>query len=153
MPIMFSKKIIFTSLAALSFATPFVAHADDLTIINNTNYDSTSIINNGPCSDMLRDHGVTHPHSTNQVPQKTFAAACIRNKQNCTAAVYMTNNCNSTPGANPVAIVIVDVNTGIKSVTPTSTPQGFTVAGNGFAATIAGGPAIQKNWFQRIFGL
>lgn len=143
------KKKTFTYCVALSFLMPLYVTAADLTIINNTNHDSTSLINNGACSDILGANGITRAHSTNVVPESVIAKGCITNKRNCQANVHMTSNCTGPA----VATVLLDVKTGIKSVTPSGNTQGYVVSGNGFTASIDGGPAIQKNWFQRLFGL
>ena len=131
----------------LSVSIPAVSAAS-LTIINNTNHDSTSILNNGACSDILGPSGISHAHNTNVVPEAILNKGCIFNKANCKAEVHMTNNCSGPA----IATVTFDVKTGIKSVVPGNTSEGYAVSGNGFTASLDGGPAM-KNWFQKVLGL
>lgn len=140
------KKKLFISL--LSLTIPIISIADPLTIINTTNQDSTSVLNGGPCSDILGEKGITRAHRTNVVDEDIIKKkACKFNKINCKTEVHMTNNCSGPV----VAIVILDVNTGIKSV-QVDPAQGYNITGNRFTALIEGGPA-HKNWFQRMLGL
>lgn len=135
-------------MTALSLAIPSFAMANDLTIINNTNAESTSVINNGACSNILGPAGVTHAHSTNVVTEAFITKGCIFNKNNCKAEVHMTNNCTGPVIAN----VIFDVKTGIKQIETVANSDGYVVSGSGFTASFDGGPA-GKNWFQRLLGL
>lgn len=134
-------------LSLVSLLTSFSVMASDLTIVNNTNRDSTSVINNGPCSDILGASGITHAHSTNVVPENMIYKGCISNRTNCRADVHMTSNCTGPT----VAVVIFDVKRGIKSVQPVDTSQGYTISGNGFTATMDGGPSF-KHWLRHFFG-
>ncbi|OGT54084.1 MAG: hypothetical protein A3F43_05645 [Gammaproteobacteria bacterium RIFCSPHIGHO2_12_FULL_42_10] len=134
----------------ISFVTTIIClplctvEAGDLTIINNTGHDSTSVINNGPCSaNILGDVGITHAHTTNVVPETTVIKACIFNKSNCTAAVHMTNNCSGPV----VATVVLDVKKGIKEIRSSSTSEGYVMSGSNFTATLEGGPTHQT-WLQ-----
>jgi hypothetical protein len=142
------KKKVLTSLVIVSVSMPLLAMAADLTIINNTNQDSTSIINGGPCSNILGASGVTRAHTTTVVPEYVIKRACIFNKSNCQADVHMTDNCSGPT----IAKVVFDVNSGIKSVTPVNTSLGYSVSGNSYAASINGGPT-SKNWLQKFLGL
>jgi len=85
-------------------------HAQTLYIHNNTDFPSTTVANNGPCSSILKD-GVTQPHSTNPVSEGSLKAACIKNKENCDARVYLTSNCTGPVTAK----VVFSITTGIKS--------------------------------------
>lgn len=129
---MLKKTMLVSFIAACSM--PLIAQAADLTIVNNTNRDSTSVINNGACSTILGEHGITRAHSTNVVPSMTVAFACLMNRSNCRADVYMTNNCSGPV----VATAFFDVKTGIKSVTMYD--NSYAVSGGGFGITITGGP-------------
>lgn len=142
------KKKSLIGLMMFAMNIPSITLAASLTIINNTNYDSTSILNNGACSDILGASGISRAHSTNIVPEATLNKGCIFNKVNCKAEVHMTNNCSGPA----IATVIFDIKNGIKNVVPSNTPAGYSVTGSGFIASIDGGPAM-KNWFQKIFGL
>lgn len=102
------KSVMFATLISL----PLMSFAGDLTLVNNTNQDSTSVINNGVCSTILGSTGITKAHSTNVVPESKINLACILNRSNCKADVYMTNNCTG----KVVATVVMDTKKGIKSV-------------------------------------
>lgn len=128
------KKTMLVSLI-VAISSPFLASAADLTIVNNTNRDSTSVINHGACSTILGSHGITPAHSTNVVPSKIVTFACLLNRSNCRADVYMTNNCSGPV----IATASFDVNSGIKSIDILD--PSFTVSYSGFAITISGGPA------------
>lgn len=116
---------------------PLMVNAADLTIVNNTNRDSTSIINGGACSTILGAHGITRAHSTNVVPSSVVTFACLANRSNCKADVYMTANCTGPV----VATAYFDTKSGIKVVTLHD--NSYTVTGGGFQVTIDGGPAAR----------
>jgi len=141
------NKLLF-GLLTLSIAVTSIAVAGDLTIINNTNHDSTSVINGGACSNLLGSEGVTKAHSSNVVPEKIINKACMFNRINCRAEVHMTNDCSGPV----VAIVTFDVRTGIKNVTLVNQSEGYIASGSGFTASIEGGPA-KKNWLQTLFNI
>ena len=130
----------FSKLRLISFtlacAASMVAHAEAVTIVNNTNRDSTSIINNGSCSTVLGSSGITRAHTTNVVPEMKMKLACIRNSKNCIADVYMTDNCTG----NKIATAVFDVSTGMKSITIID-PQ-YNITASGFTVVIDGGPAF-----------
>ncbi|MBV9575565.1 MAG: hypothetical protein JO149_02955, partial [Gammaproteobacteria bacterium] len=115
---MLFRKKFFSNVLVISISSlPFLADAGnyastDLTIVNNTKNYSTSVINNGPCSTILGDIGVTKPNSTSIVPSDEVKFACTLNESNCAADVYMTNNCSGPK----IATVIFDTDAGIKSV-------------------------------------
>lgn len=116
-----------------SFLTilPFAAVAGDLVINNHTDFDSTSVINNGACSTILGEIGISRAHTdSNVVPDKKIRFACFANKHNCHADVYMTDNCTG----EKVATVLFDVDTGIKSIQMSSTK--FAITGSGFTTTM-----------------
>lgn len=118
------KKIMAFGLLGFGLVSTAFA-ASDLTIVNNTNNDSTSIINNGICSNTLSG-GVTKAHSTNVVKKTVIGLACLGHASNCKADVYMTNNCSG----NKVASVVFDTGSGIKSITMNS--NNFHISGSGF---------------------
>jgi len=97
-----------------------------LTIHDNTDFPSTTIANNGPCSSILSD-GVTQAHTTNVVSEKSIKAACILNKENCDARVYLSNNCS---GAF-IAHVVFSINTGIKKI-DNEAGSDYCIKGSGF---------------------
>lgn len=102
-------------------AAPVFAQA--LTIVNNSNSPSTSIINNGICSSQLGSDGVTQPHTTHVVNDKIIALACFANPSNCKADVYMTNNCSGPL----VATAVFDTKNGMKSIKNFSDKYKFTI--------------------------
>jgi hypothetical protein len=104
------KKIILISSLILSTT----AHAD-LTIVNNTDFDSTCVVNDGMCSNELGDSGITHAHTSNLIEQIQLYIACGISTSNCKADVYMTPDCSGPV----VGTVILDLNDGISQVTAT----------------------------------
>jgi len=120
--------------AAFIAASPFQAQAGDLVIINNTRFDSTSITNNGFCSaTILGEAGITRAGKTNVVADAKIRKACLFNKHQCRAAVYMTANCSGPK----VADVMFDVDTGIQSVTMTDADSNpFIISGTGFTTIL-----------------
>lgn len=114
------KAFVGNMLAAL--LSTGMAHASNLTIVNNTDQDSTSILNNGPCSTILGAGGTTKGHTSNVVDESLLKKACITTKPRhkgqawvCKADVYMTPNCNAT-GESHVAAVTLNVNEGIQKI-------------------------------------
>lgn len=130
------KNNILKKLFIISIAFPTTLLASPLTIVNNTNHDSTSIINGGACSSSLGPNGVTRKHSVNIVPDIILKTACLMSPNNCRADIYMTDNCSGPK----IASAVFSVNTGIISITnPTG---GYGVIKNGpFNITMTGGPA------------
>lgn len=130
------KKIMGMQLLALSLCSVSVlAQAGGLTIVNNTDMDSTSIINDGMCSNTLSG-GVSKAHSTNIVSSTVIGLACFGHSSDCKADVYMTNNCSG----DKVGTVIFDTKNGIKSVTM-NTNQ-YQITGSGFNIQLDGGSTI-----------
>lgn len=126
---MLNKKYLFFSFFALGLP---LAHAGSLTIINNTNQFSTSIINKGMCSSGLGKVGVTEPGGRNVVDEKIILLACGLAANHCQADVYLTKNCTG-----PVLTTVVfDIKTGIKSVTPPGIP-GYTITHSDFMFTLS----------------
>ncbi len=132
---MFLKKVSLTALVMLSSSLPLAAHAGNLVVTNHTQFDSTSIINHGPCSTILGSIGVTHPGQTNVIPEDKIKKACFFNSHNCKADVYMTGNCTGPA----VATVLFDVVTGVKSIQMHD--AAYTINGSAFNLTLEGGPA------------
>lgn len=128
------KQSFLSGLLFASLTLPVLSHANALTIRNNTNFDSTSKINDGPCSSsILGAKGVTKAHSTNVISDKMILLACYANRSNCKADVFMTNNCSGPQ----IATVVFDVNTGVKSVSMQS--NNYTISAQGFSITLNGG--------------
>lgn len=129
------RKSIFAS--ALSIGLSLIAAqsfaAQALTIVNNTNQDSTSKINGGLCSTVFGSDGVTKAHSTHVVSDKIVALACMGNSSNCKADIYMTNNCSGPV----IATAVFDTNTGVKSIDVVSDIYKFGIGP--FNITIDGG--------------
>lgn len=127
------KLSVLAAIAGMAFPLAALA-GNDLTIVNNTNQDSTTVINGGLCSStVLGSGGVTKAHSTNVVTAFKLALACISNKDNCSADIYMTNNCTGPKVGN----VIFSTTTGIKSFNVYDAT--YVMAGAGFQAKIDGG--------------
>tara|TARA_R110000868_G_scaffold58131_5_gene179581 strand:+ start:555 stop:956 length:402 start_codon:yes stop_codon:yes gene_type:complete len=127
------KYIALIAAVTISAALPLQASAGDLTTNNRTDFDSTSIVNNGACSTILGEVGISRAHTDGNVaPDKKVKFACILNKHNCKADVYMTANCTGTKAAT----VYFDVDTGVKADKTIIHDNRFTIAGNGFDITI-----------------
>jgi hypothetical protein len=130
------KNTVFMVATAICATLPLQAQAADLVTRNDTDLDSTSIINNGACSTILGAIGTTHAHSTNVVPGGKVKFACLANLHNCKADIYMTSNCNKS-GATPVATVYFDVDTGLKADKTETHDAKFVIGGSGFQTTIS----------------
>lgn len=138
------KRTVFFVGAIICAALPFHAQAetiikvDGLKITNNTDKDSTSKINDGSCSSsVLGESGITRAHSTNEVSNAKIRVACVANRENCRADVYMTTVCEKS-GQPRVATVILNVNTGIKDVQMnTEIDNPYVITYSGFSATIS----------------
>jgi hypothetical protein len=139
--------MLYKTLLAIALAAPLSAMAGALTIVNNTDQDSTSVINSGACSDILGDSGVTRAHTTNVVPENLVAKACIFNKVNCKAEIHMTSDCTGPV----IATVVFDVKQGIKNIQPSPTPEGYVVSGSGFTAVLDTGATL-KPWLRFFLG-
>lgn len=130
------NRFFINTLATAAIASaPLMAQAGSLTVVNNTDHDSTTITNshkpNPMCSANLPGgKGITRAHTTNVIPENTVNIACIKDKQNCKADVYMTNNCSGPM----IATVIFDIKSGIKSVTMLN--DKYNISGSGFYITI-----------------
>ena len=106
------------------------AMANPITIHNNTDQSSSCVINNGICSSFLPNGiGITLPHSSNVIPGPTVFSACWANRENCTATVYLTNDCSG----DVVGTVVMSTSSGVKSVTG---QNGYTITGADFEITI-----------------
>jgi hypothetical protein len=139
---LFNKAALVSSivLSTTLLAMPIAAYAD-LTIINNTTEDSTSIINDGICSaaPLFGEFGVTKAKRTNVVPQKTLNIACFFYPSNCKADIFMnpppaagqSETCNGTP----IATVIMNMNSGITSINMKAGSH-YKISANGFYLTI-----------------
>jgi hypothetical protein len=92
-------------------ALPITARAD-LTIVNNTDYDSTSVVNGGACSTILGQAGITKAHSSNTLDYILMRIACGMHPSDCVAEVYMTDNCSGPV----VATVTMDIDNGISNI-------------------------------------
>lgn len=130
----YRKSILASALTiGLSFISMQAYAAQSLTIVNNTNQDSTSRINGGLCSTVFGADGVTKAHSTHVVGDKIIALACVGNSSNCKAEIYMTNNCSGPV----VGTAVFDTNAGIKSIDVVSDIYKFGI--EPFRITIDGG--------------
>ncbi|MBA3660554.1 MAG: hypothetical protein H0W64_02385 [Gammaproteobacteria bacterium] len=107
------KKTLLSTLLIASLCVPVFAHAGDLIIVNNTDKDSTSVINKGYCSTtIMGKDGITKARTTKIVKDLQLRMACMKNLDNCKADVYMTNDCTG-----PIAATVtLSVKTGIKQV-------------------------------------
>ncbi len=110
---MLGKKLLLNTLLIMSVGGMSFAHAISLKTINHTHFDSTSVMNNGVCSTILGDSGITPAGQEKDISDFLVKKACITNQLHCKADVYLTRNCSGPK----VATVTLNVNTGIESVT------------------------------------
>lgn len=135
------KNTLLAGLAAIAVSAPLYAHASDLTLKNDTDFNLTTIINDTACSTILGKYGVTPPHQSNTVPEYKVIFACLANQSNCKADVYMTDHCNSN-GEKPVATVYFDTSKGLKTDKTVIYDSSYTIFGSGFNLGISGGHAL-----------
>jgi hypothetical protein len=134
------KKMLSIGLLAISFST--ASHAV-LNIMNNSNKDSTAIINGGMCSSAaLGDSGITKAHSPNTISDFVIWYTCRATPHDCKADVYMTKDCYAS-GASKVATVVFDTQIGIKSISSFS--DEFIVSGSAFSMQINDGVTFANN--------
>lgn len=130
------KKTFLSSLLMVGLSLPLFAQANDLTITNNTDQDSTSRINQGMCSkDILGPNGITYKHSTRVIKNVQIKVACMAKPEDCKADVYMTNNCTG----NVITTISYSVTKGILGHTPVLDGYELTID-NAFKVTLNGGP-------------
>lgn len=126
------KKTVFMIAASVCSIIPLQVSAGDLIINNRSDYDSTSIINNGACSNILGEVGIARKHTEhNVVPDAKIRFACKMDSKNCRADVKISNNCTGPK----VASVLFDVDTGIKQPVTSLDPR-FEIIGSGFEITV-----------------
>lgn len=129
---MFIKKTAQIAASIIIAALPFTASAAGLTIDNQTDFDSTSVLNNGACSTILGSDGITKAHTRKTVSESKIRLACIGHWSNCKAEVYMSNNCTGPV----VATAYFDTKTGLKKETIQNHSDKFVIDGEGFTAII-----------------
>jgi hypothetical protein len=145
---MIKKKILAATIMA-GLGLSLSAYAIELTIVNNTSKPSTSLINShkfggGICSASLPSSivkGVTPPGEEQTISSTKLFTICILDKQNCKAEVFATDHCGSG-GEAPIITVILDVNTGIKEVTPPT--SGYKVDWSSNKITISDGSELAR---------
>ncbi|VVC75876.1 hypothetical protein AQUSIP_11770 [Aquicella siphonis] len=130
------KKIISIGVLAAGLCSVPLAAQAGLTIVNNTDKDSTSIINDGMCSSSLSG-GITKAHSTNKVSDIIIGFACYGHASDCKADVYMTDNCSG----DKVATVMFDTKKGIYDIKNVDTTK-FKISGSGFTVNLDSGSAL-----------
>ena len=117
-------------------AMPVLAHAD-LTIVNNTAEDSTSVLNGGICSVSLGDVGTTKAKMRNVVPQQTLSIACFFHPNDCRADIFMNPPppAGQKPTCNgfPIATVVFSTTTGVTEIQLKAHPsKHYKVSAKGF---------------------
>lgn len=128
---MFGNKMIANLFILGLSSTLSCAYANSLTIVNNTDFDSTAIINHGVCSTILGEKGITRAHTTNVVPEGKLKMACLMNKENCVADVYATANCKGPV----IATAVFSITTGMKGQ-PQVKDKRFDVVATGFTVVL-----------------
>lgn len=134
---MLMRKKIVMALATLGISSLSILAnaATDLTVTNNTNEDSTSIVVNGSnkCSNQYGEDGITRKSSTHTIPAMLIRLACGAHLSDCYAHVYMSADCSG----ESVASVVYDLkstNGGVKSITSTSSK--YLITGTGYHLTL-----------------
>lgn len=110
--------VVLCGASLASYATP-------LTIVNNTQNDSTTRIHNilNKCSsELLGEAGITRAGQTNVVSENNIRAACFFTPNSCVADVYATANCSG----DIIATIEFSTTDGIKSVVPRSSKYKIT---------------------------
>ncbi len=127
------RKTLVMVAATFLAALPFQANAGDLVMNNRTDFDSTSVINNGACSTILGEAGIARAHTEgNVVPDKKVRFACTLNRHHCKADVYMTANCSGAKAAT----VFFDVDEGVKTSETVVYDKRFSINGTAFNITL-----------------
>ncbi len=126
------RKSICVIAASIISILPFQVNAQNLIINNRTDFDSTSIINNGLCSSALGEVGISRAHTENNVvPESKLKFACKFNPKNCRADVYLTANCTGSK----VATVLFDLDQGIKGASVYDSR--YEISGTGYVITMS----------------
>lgn len=116
----------FFLLNALAFSlSPWMAHAIDITINNNTNLHGTGYINSSPCSSFAGENGIIKPHSSLTIPQAIMGLFCIMGMP-CEAHVFMTKDCSG----KEIATAKIDLKKGILDYTNLD-PEHFDIQASG----------------------
>ncbi len=133
-------KLISAVLSASLLSVPMIANAT-LSITNNTNFDSTSIINNTCSTALGNKKGVTKRHSSNTVPDSAILLICGRTPDNCVADLRMTADCTG----DSIATLVFSITSGITSATLTAAGQkaGYILSAQGFSVQMDGGPSFK----------
>lgn len=130
---MFKSKIV-SCLLILSACASFSVFAQSLRIDNQTDHDSTAVINSGACSASYPG-GITRAHTANDVPETLLRALC--GNKTCKADIYMNASCSGAP----IGTAYFNVKTGLGDIT-VDPKYGYSFARNGaFSVVIMGGPA------------
>ena len=125
------RKTVYVIAACIISILPFQVNAQNLIVNNRTDFDSTSLINNGICSSQLGEIGISRAHTENNtVPEAKVKFACKFNPKNCQADVYLTANCTGSK----IATVTFDVDQGIKGSTVYD--GRYEITGSGFVITM-----------------
>lgn len=118
------RKIFMVGCLMSAVSLPLSALAGvSLTIDNQTNFDSASIVNGSLCTNKIPIPGnVTKAHTVNTISSVSLYIACHGNEANCTAEIYGNATCSQPNEQNPIGKIgtaIVDTSSGLKSVTVT----------------------------------
>ena|SRR3990167_4486847 len=128
------KKIFTAATLSLALCGAGLAEAADLYITNSTKHDSTTK-SYGRCSNFLSD-GVTPSGAVNhKVPEWELKLACVGHTSDCSADVYMSDNCTDS---TKIGTVRFDV-TGKGLIGSELTNKSYQVSGSGFNLSISGG--------------
>jgi hypothetical protein len=105
-----------SKLILLSALLPLTSYASDITFTNNTNLNSTSIINESFCTNTFGDQGIIKAHSSVTIYQSQLALACGSSTVGCTADIYLSNNCTGPK----IGSIMISVDDGVNHVETSS---------------------------------
>lgn len=134
------KKHFAVSFTALLLSAPFVAFAGiDLTINNQTNFDSASAVNGGLCSTKLPfKNNFTPRGQSNVISAISLSVACGRNRTSCSAVIYANKDCAQPADPNGVGAIgtaVINLDTGVQRVDITD--KRFTETHDGTHVTLS----------------
>jgi hypothetical protein len=85
-------------------------------VTNNTDLNSTGIINGGFCSSNFGEQGIIKAHSSITIYKSQLQLACGTNTQACTTDLYMSNDCSGPK----VGTITLNIDEGVTKVEATS---------------------------------
>lgn len=122
---------------------PIICFADDIHLLNNTNFYGTAHVSYSPCSSAAGDTGIMHPHGTLVVPGSAITAFC--GPFSCDAHLYMSKDCSG----KEVATITISSRKGIIAI-KNHDPEHLSLSGSGSQGVI-NPVSLWKKWFGFMF--